>query len=92
VHYIYVLTLVVVFRILVPSAIILHDLAHESIANAVIAGLSFTIFCLMGYLTGAYMPVIKPLRCVILSWNPFLRDEFFLEKLQEVSHVSYSSL
>lgn len=76
-----------VSRILVPSAVILHDLADESVANAVIAGLSFGIFCLMGYLTGAYMPVIKPLRCIILSWNPFLKDELFLEKLKEVKNV-----
>ncbi|CAE7664185.1 unnamed protein product, partial [Symbiodinium microadriaticum] len=79
--------------VLVPSAIIQHDLANESIANGVISGLSFFIFCLMGYLTGAYLPVIKPLQCIILAWNPFLRDENFILKLQKavLEHVRETS-
>lgn len=72
------------YVILVPSAIIIHDLGDDTIANGVITACSFIVFCLIGYLTGSYIPVVTRFQCIILSWNPFLKQRNFLHNLQQV--------
>jgi hypothetical protein len=67
---------------LVPFSIILNDIAEEKVAW--ITGSTFLLFCMMGYFTGNYVPVLPYFRCWILTWNPFLREPHFMLKLKRV--------
>lgn len=62
------------------AAVILQEPAESVIVAPVAAG-SFTFFCLLGYLTGNYIPLFHVLRGWILPWNPFLHDPHFMYKL-----------
>jgi hypothetical protein len=68
---------------LLPAAIILNDMAEEKVAW--ITGATFCLFCAMGYFTGNYVPVVRVCKCWILTWNPFLREPYFMLKLKRVS-------
>ena len=68
------------FVILVTSSVIVHDTTETEVGF--ITGLSFLIFCLLGYLTGHYLWVLPQLRCVIMLWNPFLHEPQFMAKLE----------
>ena len=68
---------------LVPAAILLNDIAEEKVAW--ITGFTFLTFCMMGYFTGNYVPVLPYFRGWILVWNPFLREPHFMLKLKRVS-------
>ena len=74
------------YVMLVPAAIILNDMAEEKVAW--ITGTTFLVFCVMGYLTGNYVPVLRCFRGWILTWNPFLREPYFMLKLKRVSVMS----
>jgi len=65
----------------VTLAIILNDYAEAKVAW--ITGILFTIFCFFGYLTGNYLPVITPFKCWIMTWNPFLKEPYFMLRLQQ---------
>lgn len=67
------------YVLLVTASIILNDDAEEKVAW--ITGTCFFFFCSLGYLTGAYLPVIPWLRCWIMVWNPFLKEPHFMLKL-----------
>ncbi len=67
---------------LVPAAILLNDIAEEKVAW--ITGATFLTFCMMGYFTGNYVPVLPYFRAWIMTWNPFLREPFFMLKLKKV--------
>lgn len=71
------------YIVLLPTAIILNDMAELSVG--VITGILFTLFCFMAYLTGGYVPVLQYFRGWILLWNPFVREPHFMLKLQRVS-------
>lgn len=75
------------YVMLVPAAIILNDIAEEKVAW--ITGFTFCVFCGMGYFTGNYVPVLRCCRGWILTWNPFLREPYFMLKLKRVS-ILYS--
>jgi hypothetical protein len=70
------------YVMLLPASIILNDIAEEKVAW--ITGLTFCIFCGMGYFTGNYVPVLRSLRGYIITWNPFLREPYFMIKLKRV--------
>ena len=57
---------------------------------AMLTWVAFLVFCGGGYLTGTYLPVVGPLRCIILQWNPFFLSHTFLEELHEAV-VDYSN-
>lgn len=77
----------VTYVTLVPAAILLNDIAEEKVAW--ITGFTFLTFCMMGYFTGNYVPVLPYFRGWILVWNPFLREPHFMLKLKRVSsHVA----
>lgn len=76
--------ILLLFRVCVASAVILHEREEETIANGIISGLSFFIFCAAGYLTGTYFPVIRSLRCIVLVWNPFYYQPNYLHNLKQV--------
>jgi hypothetical protein len=76
------------FVTLVTTSVCLNDMAEEKVAW--ITGIMFLLFSLLGYLTGDYLYVIRPLRCWILLWNPFVREPHFMLKLQRVSVVVVS--
>lgn len=65
----------------VTLAIILNDYAEAKVAW--ITGILFTFFCFLGYLTGNYLPVIQPFKCWIMTWNPFIKDPYFMLHLQQ---------
>jgi hypothetical protein len=67
-----------------------HEMEEETIANGVIAWLSFFVFCLAGYLTGTYFPVIKPLQCIVLVWNPFYYQPEYLTLLKNVRRPPFT--
>lgn len=50
---------------------------------------AFLVFCLAGYLTGTYLPVLESLQCIVLIWNPFFMSSTFLEELHS-EVVKYS--
>ena len=77
-------------RCAVPTAVIWNEQYPGSHLVAFMTWVAFTIFCLGGYLTGTYLPVIMPLRCIILQWNPFYHSSTFLEELHEAV-VEYST-
>lgn len=70
------------FVVFVTASILINDAAEEKVAW--ITGLSFSVFGLLGYLTGSYVPVLRPFRCWIITWNPFVDDQNFMFKLVEV--------
>lgn len=72
------------YRFFVSSAVIIHEMEEETIANGVISWLSFFVFCFAGYLTGTYFPVIRPLQCIVLVWNPFYYQPGYLTLLKKV--------
>jgi len=65
----------------VTVAIILNDYAEAKVAW--ITGSLFTFFCFLGYLSGNYLPVIRPFKCWIMTWNPFIKEPHFMLKLQQ---------
>ena len=65
----------------VTLAIILNDYAEAKVAW--ITGILFTLFCFLGYLTGNYLPVIRPFKCWIMTWNPFIKEPYFMLRLQQ---------
>jgi hypothetical protein len=68
----------------VAAGIILNDVDDDDIYGvAYVMTFSFTIFSIMGYLTGTYMPLLRPLRGLVLVWNPFCRDRHFYASLRE---------
>lgn len=69
---------------LVPAAIILHDDTEYKVAF--ITGAMFFFFCGLSYLSGNFFPVFKSIRCMVLMWNPFLREPYFMLKLKMVRH------
>jgi hypothetical protein len=69
----------------VTAAIIINDLHEERVAW--ITGSFFIFFCFMGYLTGGYVPVHSHFRGWILSWNPFLKEPYFMYKLKKVKSI-----
>lgn len=75
------------FVILVTAAVLVNDIAEEKVAW--ITGAFFLTFSLMGYLTGNYFPVLKPLKGWILLWNPFLREPNFMLHLKKVNERQY---
>lgn len=78
----------VAFVMLVPASIILNDIAEEKVAW--ITGFAFCVFCGMNYFTGNYVPVLRYCRGWVLTWNPFLREPYFMLKLKRVSQFSLS--
>jgi len=68
------------FVILVTSSVMVHDTTETEVG--LITGMSFLIFCLLGYLTGHYVWVLPPLRCIVMLWNPFMHEPQFMAKLQ----------
>lgn len=60
-----------------------HEQYQGSQLAATLTWVAFLVFCLGGYLTGTYLPVIGPLQCIILQWNPFFLSATFLEELHE---------
>ena len=68
------------FVVCVTAAVILQE-PDESHLVAPLAAGSFSLFCLLGYLTGQYIPLVYSLRGYILPWNPFLTEPHFLYKL-----------
>jgi hypothetical protein len=75
----------VAYILLVPAAIILNDTNEDKVAW--ITGSMFLFFCLVGYLTGDYLPVAKVFRCWVITWNPFVREPYFMLKLKRVSFL-----
>lgn len=73
---------------LVPAAIILNDTAEEKVVW--ITGVTFVLFCAVGYLTGNYVPVVRSARCWVLTWNPFVREPYFMLKLKRVRERPFS--
>lgn len=69
------------FITLITTSIILNDIAEEKVAW--ITGAAFVIFCFCGYLTGQYLPILNYFKCWIMVWNPFLREPFFMLRLQQ---------
>jgi hypothetical protein len=69
------------FILLITTSIILNDIAEEKVAW--ITGAAFLIFCCCGYLTGQYLPILNYFKCWIMVWNPFLREPFFMLRLQQ---------
>jgi len=74
------------YVILIPVAIILNDLAEEKVGW--ITGLSFFIFCMSGFFSGNYVPLFRAFRGVLLTWNPFVREPYFMLKLKR-SVINY---
>lgn len=70
------------YVILVPIAILLHDKTEAKVAW--ITGSMFCFFCGLSYLSGQYVPVLRPWRGLVLMWNPFLREPHFMLKLKRV--------
>lgn len=70
----------VAYVVLLPTAIILNDMAEEKVGW--ITGSLFGLFCFLAYLTGNYVPVLTFLRGWIILWNPFLREPHFMLKLR----------
>ena len=70
----------ITYVVCVTTAILLNDIAEEKVAW--ITGTCFVLFSLLGYLTGTYVPLLRPLRGLLLLWNPFLREPLFMVKLQ----------
>jgi hypothetical protein len=70
------------FVILLPIAVITHDSSEGKVGW--ITGSSFVFFCLVSYLSGNYVPVLKPFRGWILMWNPFCKEPYFMLKLKRV--------
>lgn len=66
-----------------PTAVIWNDEYPGSHLAALLTWAAFLIFCGGGYLTGTYLPVVEPLQCIVLQWNPFLQCSDFLEQLHE---------
>lgn len=62
------------------ASVILQEPTESVIVVPFAAG-SFSFFCLLGYLTGNYVPLFHVLRGWILPWNPFLHDPFYMYKL-----------
>ena len=71
---------------LIPTAVILNDLAEEKVAY--ITGLTFVVFSFMGMLTGNYCPIPDYLKCWVITWNPFVREPRFMMKLKRVRFLS----
>jgi len=71
----------ITYVVCVTTAILLNDIAEEKVAW--ITGTCFVLFSLLGYLTGTYVPLLRPLRGLLLLWNPFLREPLFMVKLQK---------
>lgn len=79
----------ITFIVLTTTAILLNDMTEEKVAW--ITGAHFVFFSLLGYLTGSYLPVLKPFKCWILLWNPFLREPHFMAKLKlSIDEYTYS--
>jgi len=72
----------IAYVIFVTASVLLHD--KMSRVMVLITALSFTLFSLMGYLTGNYLYVISYFRCWILTWNPFVKDRDFMKHLKTV--------
>lgn len=78
------------YVVLVTMGVLLHDLNEPAVAW--VTGAFFLAFSLLGYLTGIYLPVIRPLRGYILLWNPFVRDPHFMANLKQVTRYTISSV
>jgi hypothetical protein len=73
---------------LVTAAVLVHDENEAKVAW--ITGGCFLLFCMLGYLTGNYVYVLRPLRGWILLWNPFVRDPHFMLHLKQVFYLATS--
>lgn len=71
------------YVVFVTASVLLHDDMSKVMVS--ITATSFTVFSLMGYLTGNYLPVLSYFRCWILTWNPFIKDRDFMKHLKTVS-------
>lgn len=69
------------YVVLVTASVIVNEM-EERRRVAGITGASFLLFCLLGYLTGGYLPVLPFFRCWIMVWNPFAREPLFMLKLK----------
>lgn len=68
------------YVVFVTASVLLHD--EMSKLMVLITSISFTLFSLMGYLTGNYLYVLSYFRCWILTWNPFVKDRDFMKHLK----------
>jgi hypothetical protein len=59
------------YLILVSTAVGLNDNAESKVGY--ITGGTFTLFCMLAYITGEYMYLPRFMRGWIMPWNPFLR-------------------
>ena len=50
----------------------LNDEAEAKVG--VITGTAFVIFSFLGYLTGCYVWLLPWWRCVVMLWNPFVKE------------------
>jgi hypothetical protein len=67
----------------IPTALLWHEHYPGSQLAALMTWVAFAVFCVGGYLTGTYLPVIAPLQCIVLQWNPFFLSRTFLEELHQ---------
>jgi hypothetical protein len=71
---------------LVTLSVFVHDQNERK--AAVVTGVFFFLFCLLGYLTGNYAPVLRMWRGYLILWNPFVRDQYFMYHLKMVCSFS----